>query len=192
VEILASCSGSTVNFSNIARMLDVSQPTIKDYFRIAHDTFIWRTLPAYTQNSGKRLIKHPRSYIRDTGLLHHILQISSHRRLLSHPQMGASWEGMVIEEILRSLNAFGINYRAYYFRTSAGAEVDLVLEGKFGLVPIEIKHTHKVSILDSFGVLKILLWILIVPLGWSSIMMKKLVNTTASCLAFRLLKCEKV
>ncbi len=145
VEILAGCSGSIVNYSNIARILDVSQPTVKDYFRIAHGTFIWRTLPAYNKNSGKRLIKHPRGYLRDTGLLHHILQIPSHRRLLAHPQMGASWEGMVIEEILRSLNAFGINHRAYYYRTSGGAEVDLVLEGKFGLIPIEIKHSQSVN-----------------------------------------------
>jgi len=145
VEILAGCSGNIINLSNIARILDVSQPTVKDYFRIAHGTFIWRTLPAYYKNTSKRMIKHPRGYLRDTGLLHHILQIPSHRRLFVHPQMGASWEGLVIEEILRSLNAFGINHRAYYFRTSSGAEVDLILEGKFGLIPIEIKHTQSVN-----------------------------------------------
>ncbi len=60
--------------------------------------------------------------------------------------MGNSWEGMVIEDILRSLNATGVQYSAYYYRTSAGAEVDLILEGKFGLIPIEIKHTQSLNL----------------------------------------------
>ncbi len=145
VELLSGCSGTVINYSNIARIMEVSQPTAKDYFRIAHGTFIWRTLPAYHKNIGKRVSRHPRGYLRDTGLLHHLLQIPSLKRLLSHPQMGNSWEGMVIEEILRTLNAAGIRYSPYYYRTSAGAEVDLILEGKFGLIPLEIKHTQSVS-----------------------------------------------
>ena len=64
---------------------------------------------------------------------------------MSHPQMGASWEGMVIEEILRTLNAVGIQYSPYYYRTSGGAEIDLIVEGKFGLIPFEIKHTQSVN-----------------------------------------------
>ena len=146
IELLAGCSGSVINYSNIARILEVSQPTAKDYFRIAHGTFLWRTLPAYSKNTSKRVSRHPRGYLRDSGLLHNILQIPSHRRLLSHPQMGNSWEGMVVEEILRTLNAAGIQYSAYYYRTSAGAEVDLILEGKFGLIPFEIKHTQSLNL----------------------------------------------
>ena len=146
IELLAGCSGSVINYSNIARILEVSQPTAKDYFRIAHGTFLWRTLPAYSKNISKRVTRHPRGYLRDTGLLHHLLQIPSHRRLLSHPQMGNSWEGMVVEEMLRTLNAAGVQYSAYYYRTSAGAEVDLVMEGKFGLIPFEIKHTQSLNL----------------------------------------------
>ena len=145
IELLASCSGDIINYSKIAQLLKVSQPTIKDYFRIAHGTFLWRTLPAYSKNARKRVTKHPRGYLRDSGLMHHMLQIPSSKRLMSHPQMGASWEGMVIEEILRTLNAAGIDHKAYYYRTSAGAEVDLVIEGKFGLIPFEIKHTQNVN-----------------------------------------------
>ncbi len=145
IELLASCSGDIINYSNIGRILDVSQPTVKDYFKIAHGTFIWRNIPAYTKNSIKRVIKHPRGYFRDTGLLHHILQIPSYQRLLTHPQIGASWETVVIEEILRGLNAAGIRYEPYYYRTSSGAEIDLLLEGKFGLIPFEIKHTQTVN-----------------------------------------------
>ena len=145
IELLAGCSGSVINYSNIAEILAVSQPTVKDYFRIAHGAFIWRTLPAYSKNRRKRVVRHPRGYLRDSGLLHHILHIPSYRRLLAHPQMGVSWEGMVIEEILRTLQAKGVGHTAYYYRTAAGAEVDLLLEGKFGLLPFEIKHTQNVS-----------------------------------------------
>jgi len=145
VEILAGCSGTMINYSNIAKIIDVSQPTVKDYIRIAHGTYIWRNLPAYNKNVSKRVSKHPRGYFRDTGMLHHILQISSVKQLLSHPQMGFSWEALVIDEILRSLDAAGINYQPYYYRTAAGAEVDLVLEGKFGLIPFEIKYTQTVD-----------------------------------------------
>ena len=145
VELLAGCSGTIINYYNIARILDVSQPTVKDYFDIAHGTFIWRTVPAYSKKVSKRVSKHPRGYLRDSGLLHHILQIPSYRRLLSHPQMGFSWEGMVIEELLRTLNAAGIQHRPYYYRTTGGAEVDLILEGKFGLIPFEIKHTQSIN-----------------------------------------------
>ena len=146
VELLAGYSGAIINYSAIAKILDVSQPTVKDYFKIAHGTFIWRNLPAYSNNVSKRVIKHPRGYLRDSGLLHHILQIPSYRRLLSHPNVGSSWEGLVIEEILRTLNAAGIYHSAYYYRTASGAEVDLVLVGKFGVIPIEIKHTQTVNL----------------------------------------------
>lgn len=146
VELLAACSGDIINYSKLAGILDVSQPTAKDYFRIAHGTFVWRTLPAFSRNASKRVTRHPRGYLRDCGLLHHILQIPSLRRLKAHPIMSASWEGMVIEEILRTLNADGVQYQAYYYRTSAGAEVDLVLEGAFGLVPFEIKHAAAIGV----------------------------------------------
>jgi predicted AAA+ superfamily ATPase len=145
IELLAGYSGAIINYSNIAQILDVSQPTVKDYIRIAEGTFIWRNLPAYTKNVKKRVSKHPRGYLRDSGLLHHILRVMFQKQLLNHPQMGASWEGVVIEEILRGLNAAGIQYTAYYYRTSGGAEVDLILEGSFGLIPVEIKHTQSVN-----------------------------------------------
>ena len=119
----------------------MSQPTARDYFDIAHGTFIWRTIPAFTRDVVKRVVKHPRGYLRDSGLLHALLRIPDVDALLSHPQMGASWEGMVVEEILRQLSALGVAHDYAYYRTGAGAEVDLVLEGAFGRVAVEIKHT---------------------------------------------------
>ena len=82
--------------------------------------------------------------LRDSGLLHHLLRLPDLDALLTHPGMGRSWEGLVIEEILRALNGCGLSFDAYYYRTGGGAEVDLVLEGEFGLVPIEIKYQQAV------------------------------------------------
>jgi uncharacterized protein len=151
VEMLGGLSGRVLNYAEAARVLSVSQPTARDYFEIAHGTFLWRRIPAYSRDVLKRVVKHPRGYLRDSGLLHALLRIPDADALLSHPQMGASWEGMVVEEILRQLNTLGAGYEYSYYRTGAGAEVDLVLEGDFGRVAIEIKHTSSVAALDLRG-----------------------------------------
>lgn len=144
LELLGGLSGRILNYADTARALGISQPTARDYFEIAHGTFVWRRMPAFTKDSLKRLVKHPRGYLRDSGLLHALLRIPDRDALLSHPQMGASWEGMVIEEVLRQLGALGHSVSASYYRTSAGAEVDLVIEADFGLVAIEVKHSAAV------------------------------------------------
>ncbi len=151
LEMLGGLSGRVLNYAEVARALGVSQPTARDYFDIAHGTFIWRAIPAYTRDVVKRVVKHPRGYVRDSGLLHALLHIPDAEALLSHPQMGASWEGMVVEEVLRQLNALGGAYEYSYYRTGAGAEVDLVLEGHFGRVAVEIKHTSMVGGRDLRG-----------------------------------------
>ncbi len=154
IEMLGGLSGHVLNYAEVARALAVSQPTARDYFDIAHGTFIWRRIPAFSRNSMKRLVKHPRGYVRDSGLLHSFLRIPDVDALLSHPQMGASWEGMVVEEILRQLNALGAGYEYSYYRTGNGAEVDLVLDGDFGRIALEIKYTSTVSSRDLQGLLE--------------------------------------
>lgn len=144
VQILAGISGNVINYSDVARSLGVSQPTVRDYFEIADGTFLWRTIPSYTRNTLKRVVKHPKGYFRDSGLLHYLLRIPDTDLLATHPVMGRSWEGLVIEEIIRGLNATGAGFDYYYYRTGGGAEVDLILEGEFGLIPIEIKYTQTV------------------------------------------------
>ncbi len=151
LEMLGGLSGRILNYSEVARALGVSQPTARDYFNIAHGTFIWRSLPSYTRDVMKRVVKHPKGYFRDGGLLHALLRIPDGDALLSHPQMGASWEGMVVEEILRQLSALGVACESSYLRTGGGAEVDLVLEGNFGRVAVEIKHTSVVNGRDLRG-----------------------------------------
>ena len=144
MHMLGSLSGTILNYSDVARTLAVSQPTARDYVEIAHGTYIWRRLPAYAGNPLKRAVKHPKGYLRDTGLLHYLLRIPDLDTLLGHPAMGRSWEGLVIEELLRGLNARGIGFDAAHYRTAAGGEIDLVLEGDFGLIPFEIKHAQTV------------------------------------------------
>ena len=137
LSMLASSSGQVLNYSDMARSLDVSQPTIKDYLFKAHHTFIWRTLPSFEKNVHKRIIKHPKGHLRDSGLLYHLLRISDRNGLLSHPRMGRFWESFVSEQILTNLQARGIPFDASYYRTSAGAEVDLILKGNFGCFPAD-------------------------------------------------------
>ncbi len=145
LQMLGGLSGTVINYSDVARALGVSAPTVRDYFEIAHGTFVWRRIGPYEKNAMKRLVKHPKGHLRDSGLLHYLLRIPDADSLLGHPQVGRSWEGMVIEEIIRQLTCLGTSFDYYYYRTSAGAEVDLVLEGDFGLVPVEIKHGQTVD-----------------------------------------------
>jgi len=145
IQMLGHLSGSIINYSDVARTLGISQPTVREYFQIAHGTFIWRHIPAYEKNVTKRIVKHPKGYIRDTGLLHFILHLNDLDMLLSHPQMGHSWESMVIENLLRELNCLGVHYDYYHYRTGGGAEIDLILEGEFGLIPIEIKYNQRTN-----------------------------------------------
>ncbi|WGZ94802.1 MAG: ATP-binding protein [Candidatus Thiothrix putei] len=152
LQMLAQLSGTIINYSDVARTLGISPPTAREYFRIAHGTFIWRHIPPYEKNAAKRIVKHPKGYLRDSGLLHHFLHLYTQNDLLAHPQMGHSWETMVIENLIRGLNAQGILFDYYHYRTSAGAEVDLVLEGEFGLLPIEIKYKQTVSLRDLKGI----------------------------------------
>jgi predicted AAA+ superfamily ATPase len=144
LQMLANLSGTTINYSEVGSALAVSQPTARDYFEIAHGTFFWRRLPAFERDATKRIVKHPRGYVRDTGLMHHLLRIPDAPSLLGHPKVGSSWEGMVIEEIIRSLAGQDVAHDAYYYRTGGGAEIDLIIEGDFGLIPVEIKHTQAV------------------------------------------------
>jgi hypothetical protein len=145
LQMLCHLSGTVINYSDVARALGISPPTARDYFEIAHGTFIWRKIPPYERNAQKRIVKHPKGYIRDSGLLHHLLHLTNQEDILAHPSLGRSWEAMVIENLLRELSALGVSHEYFYYRTSGGAEVDLVLEGDFGLIPIEIKYGQNVS-----------------------------------------------
>lgn len=146
VTMLAKLSSKIINKSDLARSIGVTEPTIRNYLDIADGTFLWRTLPSYENSILKSTVKMPRGHIRDSGLLHHLLHIDTLSDLQADPIAGFSFEAFVIEEILKGLQDARVrNFDAYYYRTRSGAEIDLILEGQFGLLPIEIKYGSTVN-----------------------------------------------
>ncbi|VAX36898.1 hypothetical protein MNBD_UNCLBAC01-1387 [hydrothermal vent metagenome] len=139
VSMLAGASGNILNTSEFARSLDVSQPTAKSYFEIAHGTFVWRMLPSFQKNITKRVTKMPKGHMRDTGLLNYILRNRDISELQIHPTFGNIWETFIIESILKGFQNQLLSVTPFYYRTNNGAEIDLILEGDFGVLPIEIK-----------------------------------------------------
>ncbi len=123
--MLAHLQGETVNYSTLGGNLEVDGKTVRNYLDILVDILLVRRLEPWHANVKKRLVKSPRFYIRDTGILHRLLGIADYDALLSNPIYGKSWEGFVIENILSILpNGIG----TYFYRTAAGAEIDLVLK----------------------------------------------------------------
>lgn len=139
--MLSKLSGTILNKSDLGRALEVTEPTIRHYLKIIEGTFLWRELPSFENSIIKNTVKMPKGHMRDSGLLHHLLRINTIEGLYSDAIVGCSFEGFVIEEILKGIQDAGIsNVQPYYYRTRSGAEIDLILEGNFGLLPIEIKH----------------------------------------------------
>lgn len=139
--MLAHSHGNLINFSDYAKSLELSGKTIKNYIHFFVQAFLVRELKPYYFNLKKRLVKSPKIYIRDSGLLHYILGLEKPEDLFMHPKMGASWEGFVIEQILSRIK---MNRQTYFFRTHNGAELDLVIEkGGIPVAGIEIKYGSK-------------------------------------------------
>lgn len=122
-QMVAHFHGQIWNSQKVAQSLDITSPTSRRYLDILENTYILRILQPFAPNLKKRLVKSPKVYFRDSGLLHHALDILSHHGLSGHPSLGASWEGFAMEQIVRRAPAFS---RFYFYRTAAGAEVDLV------------------------------------------------------------------
>lgn len=137
--MLAHYHGQLWNASTLAGSLGVSAPSVRHYLDILESTFMVRVLQPYSANLGKRLVKSPKVYLRDSGLLHALLNLPDHDALLGHPVLGASWEGWVIEQILAQAPD---GTRPYFYRTASGNELDLLLELPGGaLRAVEIKHS---------------------------------------------------
>ncbi len=135
--MLAYMHGNILNAQQLGGSLDVTGTTVKRYIDFLEGAFLVRRLPPFYANVGKRLVKSPKIYINDSGILHHLMRVFNERELLNSPYVGASWEGYVITQII---NAAPPRVDAYYYRTQAGAECDLVLvHGNKVLACIEIK-----------------------------------------------------
>jgi predicted AAA+ superfamily ATPase len=137
--MLAHNQGGTLNVSQLARNLELSSPTISHYIDLMVDLLLVRRLPPRVANVGKRLVRTPKVYVRDSGLVHALLGIADKEAVLGHPVVGASWEGMVIENLL---SIVGNRALASFYRTAGGAEIDLVLDWPDGRTwAIEIKRS---------------------------------------------------
>jgi uncharacterized protein len=147
-KMLSHYQGQQINMSSLGKSLEVTHTTIRNYLDVLTDLYMVRQLQSWAGNTKKRLVKSPKIYIRDTGLLHHLLSISEYEDLLGNPVLGHSWEGFVVENILGDLSD---KWRASYYRTSEQTEVDLILEkSQKEIWAIEIKRSSAPKIKPGF------------------------------------------
>ena len=136
--MLAHMQGATLNAAHLARGLAVDGKTVARYLDLLVDLLLVRRLPPFHANTGKRLVKSPKVYVRDSGIVHALLGLDDRDAVLGHPVAGGSWEGFVLENLL---GAGPERVKASFYRTAAGAEIDLVLELPGGkLWAVEIKR----------------------------------------------------
>lgn len=141
LRMVAALHGQRWNASEVGQSLGLSYQTVNTYLEYLEGAFLIRRLPPYQANIRKRLVKRPKVYWRDSGLLHAVMTVGDEDDLLHQPWVGSSWEGFVIEEILGVLSGRGVVCQAYYFRTSDQHELDLVLDFGKERWAIEIKLT---------------------------------------------------
>ncbi len=133
--MLCHSQGQIINLSKLGESLGTSHTTIRRYIDLLEQTFIIHTLLPFETNMKKRLVKSPKVFVRDSGLLHNLLGISDFNQLLGNPILGSSWEGYVIENITTKLG----DYSAFFYRTASGDEMDLVIETGTERIAIECK-----------------------------------------------------
>ncbi len=140
LNMVSHIHGQLCNASMLANSLGVTAPTIKHYVDIFSETFLIRQILPFHNNRKKRLVKAPKIYFRDSGLLHSVLNISNYETLQSNPAIGPSWEGFVINQIIDSVSERGWTW--YFYRSAAGAEIDLLLlSPEKKLIAIEVKYS---------------------------------------------------
>ena len=146
--MLAHNQGGQLNIAQLGANLDLSAPIVKRYIDLLVNLLLVRTLRPWSGNVGKRLVKAPKVYIRDSGLTHALLNLTSLDDVLSHPVVGGSWEGFVMENLLTSLP---IGLTPWFYRTTAGAEIDLVIERNVNQrYAIEIKRSSAPTVSKGF------------------------------------------
>lgn len=146
--LVAGRVGQLVNYNSLAGDVGVSNKTIEDWISVLEATFIIYRIPPYFENIGKRLIKSPKIYFWDTGLLNYLLGIRNVESLSNHYLVGGIFENLVVSEIMKIKNNNKKEGEIYFYRDSSGKEVDLVIKTTMGAIPIEIKSANHFS--DSF------------------------------------------
>ena len=148
--MLAHQQGGLLNQARLAAGLGVSAPTVTRYTDLMVDLQLVRRLPPWSGNVGKRLVKAPKIYVRDSGIVHALLDLDTWNDVLGHPVVGASYEGFVIENLIQCA---GPRFRPYFYRTHDGAEIDLLLErGGQPEIAIEVKRSSAPTVDKGFGV----------------------------------------
>jgi len=135
--MLVHYHGQTWNGAELGRAMGLSDKTVRSYLDLLTGSFMIRQLPPWFANVGKRQVKSPKVFVRDTGLLHSLLGLPDRRALLSHPRLGASWEGFVIEQVLEACRPA----EAFFWATQAGAELDLLFFHRGHPIGIECKFS---------------------------------------------------
>lgn len=138
--MLSHYHGQVFNASEIGRSLGTADTTVRNYLDILSGTFLVRQVQPWFYNTKKRLIKRPKIYFRDSGLLHTLMTIQSEKELLNHPRLGASWEGFALEQVLIHLNLQ--EAEAFFWAVHTGAELDLVFQRKGRLWGVEAKYSE--------------------------------------------------
>jgi len=134
--MVAHYHGQIWNGAELARSLGVSQPTVRHYLDLMTGVLMARQLQPWHENLGKRQVKSPKVYLRDTGILHALLGIPSQAELEGHPKVGASWEGYAIEEVIKAVAPD----ECYFWSTHSGAEIDLLLIKDGRRIGVECKR----------------------------------------------------
>ncbi len=134
------------NASKLGESLGLTHPTIKRYRDLLEQTFILRSLPPYETNAKRRLVKSPKVYVRDSGLLHRLLQIDDYNALLGHPIVGSSWEGLVIENVCSSFR----DCQFSFYRSAVGSELDLIVQKGNKVIAIECKASTAPKLTKGF------------------------------------------
>lgn len=149
--MLAHCNGAVWNASQLAASLGVSYHTVNRYVDILDQTFLIRKLSPYFANVGKRLVKSPKLYFRDTGLLHFFLGVHSASTLDTHPCRGLSWECFIIDQLISLFQQAEPGSQPYFWRTSQGHEIDLLIDLGKKKIPFEIKLHSAPTASDASG-----------------------------------------
>ncbi len=136
-KMLAHLNSTLLNYNALSKSMGVDTKTVKKYIDILNHTFMIRILEPYYVNIKKRIIKSPKIYFKDTGVLHTLLHIKTYDELYNNPYFGASWESLIIENIINKFNDF----ESYFYRTVDGAELDLILVKGIKIIAIEIKSS---------------------------------------------------
>ena len=146
--MVAHCHGGIWSSADPARSLGIGESTVRRYLDLLTQLLVVRQLQPWHENLAKRQVKSPKVYVRDSGLLHALLGIRSERELLAHPKAGASWEGYVLEEILKTAEPDG----AYFWATHQGAELDLLWMSNGRRVGIEVKRADAPTLTPSMRI----------------------------------------